>query len=74
VRAIISRLLAEKGIEVHNDTDVCSRTAEGALVAQDGRSFQADEVFWCTQVRWGAFCCSVQLLAYVTDRETFPAF
>jgi NADH dehydrogenase FAD-containing subunit len=54
VRAITSRLLAEKNIEVHNGADICSRTAEGALVARDGRSFHADEVFWCTQVSGGA--------------------
>ena len=50
VRTIIQRLLAEKGIEVHNNTEITSRTASGELVAADGRSFHTDEAFWCTQV------------------------
>jgi NADH dehydrogenase FAD-containing subunit len=49
-RDIVTRLLTEKGIEVHNNANICSRGASGELLAEDGRAFHADEVFWCTQV------------------------
>lgn len=59
-RNIINRLLTEKGIHVYNDTDICARDAESSmLLALDGRTFYADEVFWCTQVRVHTRCIRI---------------
>lgn len=62
VRAIIMRLLEEKGVVVYNNADIVdarsislsslssdSRAEDKELVAADGRTFAYDEAMWCTQ-------------------------
>jgi selenide, water dikinase len=64
VRAIVTRLLTERGVVIHLDTNVVSvkrrgtaTTTEGGegkggvVVCEDGKEIEYDEAIWCTQVR-----------------------
>jgi NADH dehydrogenase FAD-containing subunit len=57
VRTILTRLIYERGIELHLNAhvievkDVSENGSKNfALVCEDGRQIHYDEVIWCTQV------------------------
>ncbi len=55
MRDIVNRLLREKGINVHLNTEISAVSSQGedalhSLQATDGRTFPFDEVVWCTEV------------------------
>lgn len=48
VRRRFARVLAERGVALHRDDEVCAVSA-GGLRSADGRHWPADEVVWVTQ-------------------------
>jgi hypothetical protein len=53
VQAIVTRIAAERGIEVVKNADIRTVSKiDGVeyLVAVDGRKFPFDEAVWCTEV------------------------
>jgi hypothetical protein len=61
VQAIITRIAAERGIEVVENADIKTvSTIDGDeyLVAEDGRKFPFDEAVWCTEVTCFLSSCS----------------
>ena len=66
----MSRLMGEKGIRVHCNTEICGVGDDGHLIAADGRSFSADEVVWCTEVSFDCDGVGGELIAL--DRSWRP--
>ena len=71
VQAIVTRIAAERGIEVVRNADIRTvSTIDGDeyLVAEDGRKFRFDEAVWCTEV--SCLLCRLPSLFFLIVEQT----
>ena len=71
VQAIVTRIAAERGIEVIRNADIRTvSTIDGDeyLVAEDGRKFRFDEAVWCTEV--SCLFCRLPSLFFLVVEQT----